>query len=248
MRFLFSCLLVILSCGLTKAQIVVSGRVLDNTKQNYVESAQVISTGGMFSVTDSMGRYAITVHLQDSIYFIYNNKPTQKFPVKTISNYSDFDISLRIPVKGKYSVLKEVVVYSKSFKQDSLENRQTYADVFDYKKPGISTSIAPGGAVGADVNELINIFRFKRNKRLKAFRARVEEQENDSYINYRFNKTFVKRLTGLESPALDSFMVWHRPSYEFTANSTEIEFNQYVLNAFYQFRRMGFTQPGKLNE
>lgn len=248
MRLLLTCLGIFFCCGLAKAQIIISGRVLDNTKQNYVESAQVISTGGMFSITDSMGRYSITVHIQDSIYFIYNNKPTQKFPVKTITNYNDFDISLRIPVKGKYSVLKEVVVYSKTFRQDSLENRQTYADVFAYKKPGVSTSITPDGGVGADVNELINIFRFKRNKRLKAFRARVEEQENESYINYRFNKSFVKRLTGLESPALDSFMIWHRPTYEFTANSTEIEFNQYILNSYYQFKKMGFAQPGKLND
>ncbi len=245
MRYFLTVLLLIAGHTILHAQIVISGTVLDNTKKNYVEGARVVSTGGMFSITDSMGRYSITVHDNDSLYYTYNNKSTQKFPVRNITTPNDFDISLRIPVQSKYSVLKEVVVYSKTFKQDSLENRETYADVFGYKKPGLSTSIGPGGTVGADVDELINIFRFRRNKRLKAFRARLEEQEKEKYINYRFNKVTVKRITGLESPLLDTFMLWYRPGYDSLAESSEMDFNQYILNAFYQFRRLVNVQPAK---
>ncbi len=202
---------------------------------------RVVSTGGMFAITDSMGRYSILVQPGDSLSFVYNNKPTQKFPVNTIINPQQFEISIHLAIESKYSVLKEVIVYSKSYKQDSLENRQTYADVFDYTKPGLSTSIVPGGGVGADVNELINIFRFRRNKRIKAFQQRLEEQEQEHYVNYRFNKILVSRITGLKSPALDSFVVWYRPSYEFAQASSELVFNQYILNASYQFKKLGFV-------
>lgn len=237
-HFLIVLLLIVIS-GALHAQITISGTVLDNSKKNYVEGARVVSTGGMFSISDSMGRYSIIVHENDSIYFTYNNKPSQKFPVRNIATPNQFDISLRIPVQSKYSVLKEVIVFSKSFKQDSLENRQAYADVFDYKKPGLSTSIGPGGTVGADVNELINIFRFRRNKRLKAFQRRLEDQEQERYVNYRFSKTAVKRITSLaDGELLDSFMLWYRPSYEFTAQCDELQFNQYVLNAFYDFKKL----------
>ena len=57
------------------------------------------------------------------------------------------------------------------------------------------------------------------------------------FYNYRFNKIFVRRITQLQSPALDSFLIWYRPTYEFAATSSEIEFNQYILNAFYHFKK-----------
>jgi hypothetical protein len=227
-----------------RAQVTVSGTVLDISKLNYVENVRVTSTGGRATVTDSLGRYKIMVNEEDSLSFIYNNKPTQKFAVRAIPNPYQFDISLRIPVKSKYSVLKEVVIYAKSYKQDSIQNRQDYADVFNYKKPGVSTSITPGGGVGADINELINIFRFKRNKRLKAFQRRLEDQEKEHYISSRFNRTMITRITGLTDTPLDTFMVWYRPPYDFTQQADETMFNQYVLNAYYQFRKI-YTVPAK---
>ena len=192
----------------------------------------------MFTSTDSMGRYSIQVKPGDSISFVYKNKPTQPFEVNTIPNPAQFDISIHLNIESKYSVLKEVIVYSKSHQQDSLEKRQTYARIFQYEKPGLSTSITPGGGAGADINELINIFRFRRNKRIKAFQQRLELEEEEKYIDYRFNKIVVSRITGLKSPALDSFLVWYRPDYEFAQASSEIVLNQYILNASYQFRKI----------
>ena len=215
-----------------------SGTVLDNGKVNFVEGVTVLTNGGKPSFTDSLGRYSISTKNGDSIYFVYNNKPTQKFAVNKIPNAGQFDISLHISVKNKYSVLKEVVVYAKNYRQDSLENRENYGEVFSYRKNGIGTSITPGGGVGLDANELINMFRFKRNKRLKAFQKRLEADEQEKYITYRFNKVFVRRITRLNGVALDTFLVWYRPSYDFTCTSSEIEFNQYILNASYHYRKL----------
>lgn len=235
----FFTVLTLLWCNLPAfCQSKLNGTVFDKSKLNFVEHVRVVSTGGMIAFTDSMGRYSIVVKNTDSVYFIYNNKPTQKFPVNTITDPRKFDISLHVTVQSKYSLLKEVLVYSKSHKQDSIENRETYAHVFNYQKPGIVTGVGPGGTVGADANEIINIFRFKRNKRLKAFQQRLEKEEQEKYIDYRFSKIFVGRVTGLSSPALDSFLLWYRPSYEFAAYSSEIEFNQYILDACYQFKRL----------
>lgn len=218
------------------AQITVSGTVFDSSKRNYVPHVRVESTGGKFAQTDSMGRYSISVADKDSLSFIYQNKPTQKFVVKDIPNFNQFDISLRVTVKGGYSTLKEVIVFARSYRQDSLENRDIYGDVYNFRKPTIRTSISPGGAVGADVNELINIFRFKRNRQIKAFQARLEKQEQDKFVSYRFNKNFVRRITQLKGAELDTFMVRYEPSYEFASTSDEVTFNKYILNSSYAFK------------
>jgi hypothetical protein len=220
------------------AQYTISGLVLDKSKKNRVDNVQVISTGGMFTVTDTLGQYRILVKPGDSLSFIYKNKPTQQFPVNNIANPQQFDISLHLDIESKYNMMKEVIVYSKSYKEDSLENRQTYASVFQYQKPGLSTSITPGGGAGADVNELINVFRFKRNKRLKKFQERLEAQEQDKFIDYRFNKLLVSRVTGFKDNVLDTFLVWYRPSYEFCSLASEVQFNQYLLSAASQYRKI----------
>ena len=245
MRITITTLLLLCCIISTTAQITVSGTVLDNSKVNFVEAVGVMSTGGKIAVTDSLGKYSIQAAADDSLYFIYNNKPTQKFAVNKISNTAQFDISLHIPVKSRYSLLKEVVVYSKNYRKDSAENRENYGEIFSYKKQGLQTSISPGGGVGLDANAIINAFRFKRNKRLKAFQQRLEEDEKEKYVNYRFNKIFVRRITQLQSPALDSFLVWYRPSYEFATASSEIEFNQYILNASYLFKKTGSSGEAK---
>ena len=218
------------------AQLTISGIVFDVSKKNYVEDVRVESTGGNFTLTDSMGRYKIRVTENDSLIFIYQQKPTQKFIVKDIPDLKQFDISLHVHVKSRYSILKEVVVYSRHYREDSIENRQVYGDVYNFRKPTIRTSISPGGAVGADVNEIINIFRFKRNKQLKKFQARLELQEQDKFVSYRFNKNFVRRITQLQGAELDTFMLRYQPSYEFASMADEVTFNKYILNSSYAFK------------
>ncbi len=220
------------------SQIIVKGTVLDKSKTNFVEAATVLTSSGKISFTDSLGKYSIEAKKGDSIYFKYNNKPTQKFAVDAIPNTNEFDIALQIPIKGRYSLLKEVTVFSKNYKSDSTENREAYAKVFSYHKPGLQTSVVSGGGVGLDADEIINIFRFKRNKRLQKFQEFLEKDEQEKYVNYRFNKRFVKRITQLSGAALDSFMIWYKPSYSFVASSDEVAFNQYILNASYHFKKM----------
>jgi hypothetical protein len=227
------------------AQFTIRGTVFDSSKKNYVEAVRVESSGGRYALTDSMGRYVITVAENDSLSFIYQNKPTQKFIVKDIPNINQFDISLHVHVKSRYSILKEVVVYSRHYREDSIENRQVYGDIYNFRKPTIRTSVSPGGAVGADVNEIINMFRFKRNKQLQKFRARLEQQEQDKFVSYRFNKKFVGRITQLKGAELDTFMVRYVPSYEFASMADEVTFNKYILNSSYAFKIELLNREGR---
>lgn len=211
----------------------------DSTKTVPVKDVFVQSSSGATAVTDSNGHYSISAFEKDSLVFIYRNKPTLKFAVSQVPGSGNFDISLhiRIHANEKYKTLKEVKVYGKNYQQDSIENREQYARIFNYQKPGLKlSSSAYSGAVGADLDELINIFRFKRNRQLKKMQVRLEEEEKEKYVNYRFNKTTVRRITRLDGKDLDSFMVQYRPDYEFTVTSDVVNFYQYILNASYEYQ------------
>jgi hypothetical protein len=223
-------LLVCLASSAVFAQVTVSGTVYDITKKTPIEAVSVLSTSGTGTVTDSTGQYSITVRDTDSIYFSYLNKPTHKFAVTTIQNPGAFDIS----ILKKLMELPPVFVKQRNYKFDSLKNRQDYASIFNYKKPGLSTTTnnSPGG-VGAslDLTELINMFRFRKTQRTLAFQRRLVQQEQDKYIDHRFSKGLVKKLTGLSTPELEAFMKEYRPTYEMSIQLNDLEFGHFIVEA-----------------
>ncbi len=188
--------------------------------------------------------YEIEVSERDSIWFSYLNKPTVKLPVLKIANTMGFDISLHVNVP----TLKEVKIRPKNYKMDSIQNRIDYAKIFNYKKPTLKP-VTPtyGGAMGFDLDEIINMFRFRRNRSIASFQKRLLVQEQDKFIDHRFNKALVRRLTLLEGAELDSFMLYYRPSYSFTKFAGDYEFQYYIKTALFRFKR-GLPAEGMLRE
>jgi hypothetical protein len=161
------------------------------------------------------------------------------FPVSTIKTPGQFDIAINLYVPGKYKQLKEIIVYGKNRRQDSIENRIAYDKIFNYDKGGVrfsSSSPESGMGAGIDLNSLINVFRFRRNKMTMRFQQRLIKEEQDRYIEYRFNKSIVKRLTALkDGEALDQFMVEYKPEYELLTQILDIELYQYIQAAAKDF-------------
>ncbi len=234
----FLLLFIALIPNLLIAQIKIKGTVYDKSKVNYVEYVKVLSTGGEFAYTDSIGNYEIVANSNDSLSFVHNGKATMQFPVSSIADKNHFDISLQLSIPSRYTYLKEVRVYSKSYKQDSAENRKEYQKIFDFEKPRLESSLGADGMAGADLNQIFDMFKFRRNKSLKALQTIMIELEEDKYVNYRFSKVNVRRITGLSGNLLDTFLVRYRPNYYFIKDKSDTEFYEYVLQQFYQYQRL----------
>jgi hypothetical protein len=238
-------ILLIISLGTLLAQsspaqsVMVSGTVLDSTRTLIIPSVKVTSTSGAIAYTDSVGHYNILVNPDDSIAFFYRGKSTTWFPVADMKYTRTFDIALQVRLEDRYQTLKEVIVISKSYRQDSLENREKYSKIFNGSTGGLrlTETGAQGGTPGLDPNEIINMFRFRRNHNLKAFQKRLLDEEMDKFIAYRFNKSLVKRITGLQGAELGTFMEHYKPSYDFTVMATEYEFHSYILEASKLYRK-----------
>lgn len=217
----------------------------DSSRLYTLESVSVLSTSGNGTTTNRDGYYEIEVMEKDSIWFSYLNKPTVKFPVLKIVTPMGFDISIHVSVPE----LKEVKVRQRNYRQDSIQNRMDYAKIFDYEKPKVRSQMTPGGfgaGVGFDLDELINMFRFRRNKSMLSFQQRLLLQERDKYIEQRFNKALVLRLTGLNGEERDRFMVHCRPTYEFCLLTGEYDFQLWIKNCFKIFKEEKSTElPGK---
>jgi hypothetical protein len=83
-----------------------------------------------------------------------------------------------------------------------------------------------------------------------AFQKRLVEDEHDKFIDHRFTRYIVKKITGLTGDAEDSFMFRFRPSYEFTKVATDYEFFDYIKLAYqdYKSQRSFQLQPARKEE
>lgn len=218
--------------------------VYDSSRNYPLEAVSVLSTSGRGTLTNTDGFYEIEVTETDSIWFSYLNKATMKFPVLKISNTLSFDISILVSVP----TLKEVKIRPRNYRQDSAQNRKDYAKIFNYEKPTLKP-VTPqyGAAMGFDLEGIINMFRFRRNRNMESFQKRLMLEEQDKFIDHRFNKALVRRLTQLEGNELDSFMRLYRPSHTFTKFAGEYDFQYYIKEAFYRFRK-GLRPEAILNE
>lgn len=228
-------ILVLLAGGIPSVgQIRISGRVYDVTKYRPLEAVSVLTTSGSGTVSDSLGRYTIIVNQNDSIWFSYLNRPTPKYPVKSILNPQNFEISLHVNT----TELKEVRIMPRNYRLDSIQNRQDYAKAFNFRKPGIGSSLdVNSGGVGLDIDEFIHMFQFRRNKRMLAFQSRLMEEEEERYIDHRFNRALIIKLTQLRGEALDTFIKNYRPTLEFVETSTDYEFQDYIKKSFSHYQR-----------
>jgi hypothetical protein len=230
---------ILLAVSTASSQYRISGTVYDSSRNFPLEAVSVLSTSGTGTITNANGDYKIDVNEKDSIWFSYLGKPTIKFPVAKIMNPLGFDISLQVSIP----VLKEVKIRQRNYKFDSIQNRKDYAKIFNYQKPGLKV-VTPqyGAAMGFDLQELINVFRFKRNRSMASFQKRLLDEEREKFISHRFNKALVRRLTLLDGNELDSFMTLFRPTYEFTRFSNDYDFQQYIKTAHHHFSK-GLPPP-----
>jgi hypothetical protein len=227
-------LLTIIGISETHAQVKVSGRVYDVSKFRPLEAVSVLTSRGYGTASDSLGHYSIIVSENDSIWFSYLNKPTPKFAVKAIGNKENFDVSLHVTA----SDLKEVKITPPNYRFDSLQNRLDNAKIFNFQKPGIGSSLdMTTGGVGLDLDEFINMFKFRRNKRMMAFQKQLLQEEEDKYIDHRFSRALVIKLTQLHGEQLDTFMKVYRPTVEFVATATDYEFQDYIKKCFSHYQR-----------
>ncbi|CAL1518652.1 hypothetical protein [Chitinophaga sp. MM2321] len=229
---------------LVAGQVRISGTVYERSARFGMAGVSVMSTSGAGAVTDSAGRYNIKLPLTDSISFSYQGKATMKFPVKDINLTRPFDMSLHVDIK----LLPTVEVSTsrqRNYQLDSLEHRNEYRKVFDYETNFLSGSNSGGMGVGVNLDML---FSMKKIKRMEAFKRFLEQDERDKYVDYRFNKGLVRKITGLQPPALDLFMTQYRPSYEMLLSfENEYQYYKYIKDCGKSFEdRWKMEHPIKL--
>ena len=207
------------------AQIDIEGTVYDRSLNNPIQEVNVYSSRGLHTVSDSSGHYHIRLAQEDSIYFSYLGKKTNGFAVRDIHYPLGFDVSMDVVVRAS---LPAVLVTHNSYRQDSLENRKLWQKTFDYQKDfGVrNMRLMPMKGITAGVGLDLSIFFNNSAKRSNLVVQKwLINEERENYVDYRWNKRLIAKVTGLDSSRLKEFMRLYRPSYEYIKGfETEYEY------------------------
>jgi hypothetical protein len=213
-----------------KAQVEITGTVFDKTQLFTMPGVSVLSNSGAGTMTDSTGHYRIRLPADDSIYFSYLGRHTAKIAVARLARNYPLNMSLAVTVDS----LPIVVVKPKPYRYDSLENREEYRKVFDYAPDYLAGG--SGGGVGFNLDM---IFNARKNRQLLSLQRRLLEEEQDKYVDYRFNRLLVRKITGLQRPLLDTFMRIYRPTYQFIRSfENDYDYYKYIRDCGSSFRAM----------
>jgi hypothetical protein len=228
--------LIFIACQAAKAQVFIKGTVYSRKDGIPLSGVSVLTVSGTGTMTDSLGYYSIRLAPTDSIYFSWLGKITDKFIVRNIP--PDEPFNLNIDEVNIRSLPSFSFNGPKDYFMDSINNRAQYQNVFGYEtKSGPQEKNAnqmDGVGLGWDLKTLLNP---SADNRTQALQQRMVESEKDKYIDHRFNPALVKKITGLESPALDNFMKVYRPSYEALQGfETDYEYFQWISGSAKKFK------------
>lgn len=104
--------------------------------------------------------------------------------------------------------------------------RRDYSKIYGPLANNDLFSLSPGTGgvgVGLSIDALYNAWS-KAGRNAARLRETIENDYREDVVDYRFNRIFVGRITGLKGQALTDFMLKYRPGYYFLSNASEYEF------------------------
>lgn len=229
----------------TYAQKVI-GLVIDKVTKQPIPGVS-INAEGVTVRTNQLGQFEITApHPSDTLkitaigyktLFVAPGKP---------------NILLTIELEPKINGLSEVTVRGdKSFKKDSLANRADFAPQFNYKGPrvidaftgGNGLNFYPGEFFSVNLLVLVQALTKKSTPEYK-FNKILIRDEHEQFVDEKFNRGNVSRITGLKGDTLSVFLVLYRPTYELALKSTDYDMEVYIRERFNKFKENGFKSTG----
>jgi hypothetical protein len=187
----------------------------------------VSDSGGYFTIEAQPGEQLIITHLayQPAYYMVSD---MAAIPVIQLRNK---DVALR-----GVEILSDVARY----KRDSAFNHSVYHKELGYAKSKIKPSVSAGvGTVGVGFDGIFSELALRasgKKKRYKRFASTMQADEQQRYINIRYNAPLVSKVTGINDSLATTFVNAHPMPYDFARAATDLEIKSWILYLYKDHR------------
>ncbi|HXB93617.1 MAG TPA: hypothetical protein VNU70_00620, partial [Puia sp.] len=123
-----------------------------------------------------------------------------------------------------------------NYQLDSMDRRKEYAWVYDHENtPKVAKDRQGSDGVGVT----LNVFRNSNTaaKQRVHLEKRLEKEEEDYYVDSRYNKDLVIKITRLKGDSLKQFMQRYRPSFEYCRKAANVDILIYINDSYKQFMK-----------
>lgn len=211
------------------------GIVIDSTTRIAVPGVRVYSNHSR-TISDGAGRFSISTTTGDTLTFELKNYQSYKYKVGA-------QPTAIILLKRSPTQLHEVVVNGKRTRiQDSLDNRQQFASVFNYTPPKVTDAFGmPSGApvpfafFSVNLLTLVQALTKNSDPTYKLKKLMLKDEQAD-YIHSRFNRGLVSGLTHLKGDSLQTFMDKYTPTLPWLQKASDYELIEYVKKNYTEFQ------------
>lgn len=218
------------------AQVRITGMVTDADSRAGLPSVSIWNKRTKVgTVSNETGRYYIEAMPGDTIEFSMLSYVRHQMVASGIS--ATQNVALKRQIFG----LQGVNVRGRIYHRDSLATRDEYGRYFDYRRPGALDVLKtlPSNPITA----LSYLIPSKTRKRKEKFGEQLQYWEKEKHIDYRYNQELVAKLTGLETPVLDTFMLVHRPSYSFLLSASDYDLMLFIKQSYAKFVKERGLKP-----
>lgn len=245
-KYGFLLLLTALSTIVKAQQKKVDGVTFDKNSKERIAKVNVLNLRTKESIYNNLqAEFHIGAQPGDKLVF---SKQYYFSDTITVKDYS----SLAVYLKPTAIMLQQVNVKDTAMTpQKKLEaTKRDYNRIYGSLGNRDILSVSPYGGAGLSIDAIYNsLSRSGRNaEHLKEI---IERDYHENIIDYRYNKTLVGSVTGLQDPQLSDFMRKYRPSYYMVATLSDYDFIAIIRSNYRRYLRnpRAFTIPPlKLNE
>jgi hypothetical protein len=210
----------------------VEGIVFDKESKERIATVEIHDiTTGLSAYNNLKGDFSIKVADGDRVVFSRSDYKADTIKIKSRAQLAIYMTHLVIQ-------LREVTVRDSALTPE----QKLQATINDYTKiygPSANPEwfgTAPYGGAGLSIDALWNsISREGRNA--ARLRDIIERDYEQNVIDYRFNRVFVGRVTGLTDEKLSSFMIRYRPGFYTTSTMNDYEFISMIRNNLRHYLR-----------
>nr|MCS3816457.1 hypothetical protein [Mucilaginibacter sp. X4EP1] len=197
----------------------IAGIVFDNDSKTRIATVDVSNiTTGISIYNNFKGEFKINAKQGDLLVFTRLGYHPDTLKVDNNTPQAIFMERLAIQ-------LKEVTIHDSLLtpEQRLALTKQDYTKIYGSLAYNDFLSTPSSGGAGLSIDAIWNsLSRSGRNA--GHLRELIEQDYEQNVIDYRFNRTFVSRVTGLKDQKLTEFMFRYRPGFYTTKNSSDYEF------------------------
>lgn len=216
------------------AQRYVTGKIFRDQSDEVLMGVDIINlTQTLHKQSDMGGNYKISATIGDVLVFSSVGYKPDTVRVVAFILDSGYNVLLRQETKSLPMV--NVQGDLNKYQQDSLNRRDEYNHIYQrapHKAVGGATPTEGAGIVVSPIN-----YFSKKEKQVRQLKKRLRDNEETFYVDFRFSRTYVSKLTRLQGDSLSMFMQRYTPSYKFCRQTSPEAMVLYINECLMSFKK-----------